>query len=404
MDSSRETQTLPRKAGQLGRGGAAVAIAAAVTNLLAYLVPLIGARTLAPDSLGALAAVMAILAICGVPGMGLQIAVAMTQSRHGNVPRLGKLTLMTAVTTSVVLAILSPVLASALRLPWPAIPLTAVIAALVIAANGRLGVLQGDMRFSRLALGMSLQAFGRVGGIIAGLLLHWNLVPVLGLGAAVACVATAGVYAIAPSTSVAAGPPPWRDTWAATSATLAFFILSYADLITARHLLPGTASADYAVLSVLTKGAIWAPSVITTMAVPFFARDVKRSRWIAAGAVLAVGVVLVLTTVLFGHFAVSLAGGPAYVHVARYAPAFAAAGSLWALVYVLTNAQVAGGAKAPAAPLWVAAGLFVVVVLNLPQPSIGRIISCAIVTATISVLALLVIIRRSPAAPDPAHR
>jgi len=89
-------------------------------------------------------------------------------------------------------------------------------------------------------------------------------------------VATAGIYLLAPAASVAIGQTPWRDTWAASSATLAFFVVSYADLIAARHLLPGTGSAEYAVLSVLTKGAIWAPSVITTLAVPFFARDVRR--------------------------------------------------------------------------------------------------------------------------------
>jgi hypothetical protein len=388
----------------LGRGGAAVTVAAALSNLLGYLVPLLGARTLQPDSLGAIAAVMAILAIAGVPGMGLQIAVALAQSRQGRVPRLGRLTASTAAATAASLVALTPVLASALRLPWPCIPLTAAIAALVIAANGRLGVLQGQMRFPRLALGMSLQAIARCGGIIVGLLLHLNLVAILGLGATVAVVATAGIYLLAPAASVAIGQTPWRDTWAASSATLAFFVVSYADLIAARHLLPGTGSAEYAVLSVLTKGAIWAPSVITTLAVPFFARDVRRSRWIAAGAVLGVGVLLVLATVLFGGLAVRLAGGPAYAHLAPYAPAFAAAGSLWALVYLLTNAQVAGGAKAPAAPLWVAAGLFAVVVFNLPHPTVAGIVRCAIGAAILSVLALLLLTRRSPAAPDPAHQ
>jgi hypothetical protein len=388
----------------LGRGGAAVTVAAALSNLLGYLVPLLGARTLQPDSLGAIAAVMAILAIAGVPGVGLQIAVAMAQSRQGGVPRLGRLTASTAAAAAFALTALTPVLASALRLPWPVVPLTATIAALVIAGNGRLGVLQGEMRFPRLALGMSLQAVARCGGIIAGLLLHLDLVGIVGLGAAVAVVATGGIYLLAPAVSVAIGQTPWRDTWAASSATLAFFVVSYADLIAARHLLPGSGSAEYAVLSVLTKGAIWAPSVITTLAVPFFARDVRRSRSIAAAAVLGVGAVLVLATVLFGGLAVRLAGGPAYAHLAPYAPAFATAGSLWALVYLLTNAQVAGGAKAPAAPLWVAAGLFAVVVLNLPHPSVGGIVTCAIAAALVSVLTLLVVIRRSPAAPAPARQ
>jgi hypothetical protein len=388
----------------LGRAGAAVTVAAALSNLLGYLVPVLGARTLQRDSLGAIAAVMAILAISGVPGMGLQIAVAMAQSRRGEVPRLGKLTLLTAAAAAVALIALTPVLAAALRLPWPVVPLTAAIAALVIAGNGRLGVLQGEMRFTRLAIGMSLQAIARFGGIIAGLLLRLDLVAILGLGAGVAVLATGVIYLLAPASSVAIGQTPWRDTWAASSATMVFFVLSYADLIAARHLLPGNLSADYAVLSVLTKGAIWAPSVISIMAVPFFARDVRRSRWIAAAGVLAIGAILVLATVLFGELALRLAGGPAYAYLSSHAPAFAIAGSLWALVYVLTNAQVAGGAKAPAAPLWVAAAAYVTVMLNLPHPTISTIVTCAIVAGVVCVLVLLVAIRLSPAARAPARR
>jgi O-antigen/teichoic acid export membrane protein len=388
----------------LGRGGAAVTVAAALSNLLGYLVPLLGARTLQPDSLGAVAAIMAILAISGVPGMGLQIAVAMAQSRHGSVPRLARLTLFTAAVAALALIALTPVLASALRLPWPAIPLTAAIAGLVIAGNGRLGVLQGNMRFPRLAAGMALQAIARCGGIIAGLILRLDLLAVLGLGVAGAVLATIAIYLLAPAPTVTDGPAPWRDTWAASSATLVFFILSYVDLIAARKLLPGSASGDYAVLSVLTKGAIWAPGVISIMAVPYFARDVKRSRWIAAAAVLVVGAALTGLTVVFGHFALQLAGGPAYTRLASLAPAFALAGSLWALVYVLTNAQVAGGAKTPAAPLWVVAAVYVAVLLNLPHPTISRIVTCAIGAGLVCVLALLVAIRLSRAAPAQVRR
>ena len=79
MNSSHGTDTVPQSAAQLGRAGVAVSIAAASANLLAYLVPLLGARTLGAGNLGGIATMMAILAICSVPGLGLQMAVAVAR-------------------------------------------------------------------------------------------------------------------------------------------------------------------------------------------------------------------------------------------------------------------------------------------------------------------------------------
>src|SRR5687768_11829554 len=113
LNSSGETDTVPQGAAQLGRAGAAVGIAAALTNLLAYLVPLLGARTLGAGDLGALASVMAILAICGVAGVGLQMAVAVARAKNGSVYRLNRLTLMATAIVVIPLLALTPVLARA---------------------------------------------------------------------------------------------------------------------------------------------------------------------------------------------------------------------------------------------------------------------------------------------------
>ncbi|HCT77327.1 MAG TPA: polysaccharide biosynthesis protein [Micromonosporaceae bacterium] len=391
MNSSRGTDRLPQSAGQLGKAGAAVSVAAALANLLSYLVPLLGARTLDAENLGAIATVMAILAIASVPGMGLQMAIAVAHARHGGVPRLNRLIGLATATAVVPLLLLTPLLANALRLPWQAIPLTAAITGLVVAGSGWLGVLQGGMRFSALAVGIALLGVARCGGIVVGLLLRLDLLGQLMVGVVVAALAIAGVRLLLPATQATATPIPGlaRAIWAAGSATLVLFILSYADLIAARHLLPAAASAEYAVLSVLTKGAIWAPQVISIVALPYFAREVRRTRWIAALGVIGVGAVLVTATVLFGQLALQLAGGPAYLHLAGFAPAFAAMGALYALVFVLTNAQVASGAKAPSAPLWAAAAAFGIVVLSLGQPSVKNIVTCAVVTAALSATALV---------------
>ena len=178
-----------------------------------------------------------------------------------------------------------------------------------------------------------------------------------------------------------------REVWVAGSATVVLFVLSYADLLAARYLLSDQGSANYAVLNVLTKGAIWAPQVITIMALPYFAKAVRRSRRIAVLSVSGIGAILVAATVLFGPLALRLVGGQAYTHLSGYAPAFAALGALYAIVFVLTNAQVAKGGRKPSAPLWVAAGLFTVTVLVV-RPGMDGIITLGLVAAAASVAAL----------------
>ncbi len=391
MNSShRRTVRLPQGASELGKAGAAVGVAAAGSNVLGYLVPLLGARTLDADNLGGIATVMALLAIAAVPGTGLQLATAVTVAKHGSVHRIARLTAIVAATGVVPLLLATPILSQSLNLPWQVIVLAAGMTACVIAGNACLGLLQGEMLFSRLAFGMVLLTLARCGGIIVGLLLGLDLTGMLALGFAGALISVAGIRLVTPVPPDSAPTPGLaRAVWAAGSATLALFVLSYADLIAARDLLSAAESADYAVLNVLTKGAIWAPQMIGIVAVPYFARDVRRSRLLAALGVAAVGAILVLAMIFLGPLALRLAGGEAYVHLAGHAIAFAGLGAIFSLIFVLTNAQVASGAKAPAMPLWIAAAIFAGGAYFLVQPTITGIVSSAIVAAAIGAIALV---------------
>ncbi len=391
MNSSHGTVRLPQSAGELGRAGAVVTVAAVGSNLLAYLVPLLGARALGADDFGGIATVMALLAIAAVPGTGLQLAIAVAVAKHGAVHRRGRLTALVTACGVVPLLLITPLLAQALRLPWQVVVLTAGMTGCVIAGNAALGLLQGQMRFSRLAAGMVALALARCGGIIIGLLAGLELTGLLLLGFAGALVSVGAIYFLTPASMPATAQAPGmsRAVWAAGSATLALFVLSYADLLAARNLLPAAESADYAVLNVLTKAAIWAPQMIGIVALPYFAREVKRSRLFAALAVSAMGVVIVLTMWMFGPLVVRFAGGPAYGHLAGHAAAFAALGAVYALVFMLTNAQVAAGAKAPALPLWTAAAIFVIAAYFVVEPTVTSIVTSALVAAAVSATALV---------------
>jgi len=364
---------------RIGAAGAAVAIAGALTNALGYLVPVLGARQLSPGDLGALATVLAIAAIASVPGLGLQIAVAIHRARRPGAAA-GRIGWLTAAVCAGAVMILTPVSSALLDLAPTVTLLLAVYTAGVVAAGRWLGELQGDERFLRLALGMAVLAAGRYGGLIVGLLLGAGLTGSVLAGTFVALLIPPVLAALTRSPVGAADEHgiTARQVFTACSATLAMLAVSYADLILARHLLPAASSGAYAVGTVLTKGALWAPQVVTVLALPRLAQGSRRALTIAVGLVAGCGLLLVAASALAGGLAFRLAGGSDYVGLGRYAPVFAATGALYALVFVLVNARVAAGARWPAAPLWAAtAGLVLVAELVAPHTVVGVMWSAA---------------------------
>ncbi len=191
-----------------------------------------------------------------------------------------------------------------------------------------------------------------------------------------------------------------RQVFTACSATLAMLAVSYADLLLARHLLSADASGGYAVGTVLTKGAIWAPQVVTVLALPRLAQGNRRALGVAVALVAGCGASLVTASALAGGLAFRLAGGAEYVHLGGYAPVFAATGALYALLFVLVNAQVAAGARWPSAPLWAsAAGLVVAAEWLLPR-TFTAIMWAALVTAAAALALTAVAIRRRAGRPE----
>jgi hypothetical protein len=404
----------------LGAAGAAVTVATTVTNALAYLVPVLGARQLAPADLGALATVLALGAIAAVPGFGLQIAVAVHRARRGPTAT-ARLALLTSVLTAGITALAAPLLAVLLRLP---ITLTLLLAATTFAtvlAGRWLGELQGDQRFLRLSAAMTVLAAGRYGGLIVGLALGREPVLCLLLGTVTGFLALPVLARLAaPGRFTAPVTAPTADTLAvpaapadlttpasaapddrklrpgqvmtACGATLAMLTISYADLILARQLLPAAGSGGYAVGSVLTKGALWAPQVVTLLLLPRLAKGDRRARALGMAMIAACGAFLVAASAVAGELAFRLAGGADYLHLAGQAPLFAATGALYAVVFMLVNDRVATGARWPAAPLWVAAvGLAGAARLIAPHTVTG-VLTCALVTAagTAAVMSWLV--------------
>ncbi|MGS2612915.1 polysaccharide biosynthesis protein [Micromonospora sp. LZ34] len=396
-----QTTTRDSVARRLGTAGVAVTIAATLTNGLAYLVPVLAARRLDADDLSALATALGLVAIASVPGLGLQLAVAVHHARHGR-SATGRATLVTTATSAGALLAATPLLTTTLHLPVEVPALLAVTTAAVVFSSRWLGELQGGQQFLRLAVGMALLAAGRYGGVVVGLVLDAGLTGSLLAGALTAGLAPLALARLARPSEPAplAGPavPPLTagQILVGCGATLAMLVDSYADLFLARQLLSPAESGAYAIGAVLTKGALWAPQVVTVLALPWLARGDRRSQTVALTLTGACGLLLVLASALAGGFAFRLAGGADYTHLGGHAPLFAAIGALYAVVFVLLNAQVAAGVRWPAAPLWVAtAGLVVAAVLITPR-SITGLLWTALGTAVVALIGMAVTSRRRP--------
>ncbi|MEV4536808.1 polysaccharide biosynthesis protein [Asanoa sp. NPDC049518] len=356
---------------RIATAGAAVAIAGALTNALGYLVPVIGARQLSSADLSALATMLGLTAIASVPGLGLQIAIAVHRARNG-AGQTARVSLLTALVCAGTLLVLAPVLVRLFDLPASYTLLAALATVPTVLAGRWLGELQGDQRFLRLAAGMAILALGRYAGLIGGL--------VAGAGLTTALVAGAvGAWLIPPALAVlsrsdqphVADAIRAREVLTACSATLAMLVASYADLLLARHLLTADASGAYSVGTVLTKGALWAPQVVTVLALPRFAQGNRRALRTALLLVGASGAILIAASAVAGGFAFGLAGGADYTHLGRYAPVFAATGALYALVFVLVNDRVATATRWASAPVWLACAALVVAAELAPHTLAG---------------------------------
>ncbi len=387
----------------VAQAGAVVAFAGVLVNVLGYVVPFFAARRLIPEDLSTLATVLGLGAVASMAGVGLQTAVAVHWARGGPPPRLNRITYATAAVTGAVLVVATPIAALALHLPaLPMLLMTATVVAVVVGSRS-LGELQGSQRFTRLAAGMVIQSIGRFGGVVVGLLAGAGVVGSLILGAVACWLAVPVLAGLAgragrASTVEDAAPLRGRDVIAAGGATLATLAISYADLVLARGLLPVADSGAYAVGAVLTKGALWAPQVVTVLALPRLAQGRQGALRVAVGLVAGCGLVLVLGATVLGGLAVRLAGGPAYAQLGPYAGRFAAVGALYAVVFVLVNAEIAAGVRRPAAPLWFALIALGLLARFVVPHTLGGVLDASLGTAGVTTLVMLArAIWRAPA-------
>ena len=146
-----------------------------------------------------------------------------------------------------------------------------------------------------------------------------------------------------------------REAALGTHALLAYFVLSNADSIIARNLFDAHQSGLYASGLIVAKGALFLPQFISVVFFPTLARaETLLVRRKAAFLVAGFGAIAVLLTAALPHLALIFAGGDKYSVVMSRLWLFALAGSILAIVHLLTFDALARRAHGIVVMLWIA--------------------------------------------------
>ena len=388
-------------------GSILVAVGLAVAQALAYLLNLVAARLLGPQTYGAFAALMSVMLIASTVALGLQAAsskrvVATPASER---PSVGWGLLSTGVRTSLLLGliavVLSPLIAKLLRLDTiVAAVITGLIIGVFTLSGAQLGITQGAEKFGRLgSLYSSVQLCRTVGAVAGAALGHTLTGTLLGLLVGTVAGVAVGQLIVAPLVArpAAAVPDIGSETWHATHALLALFVLTNMDILLARYFLTADQAGLYAVGVLIAKVAFFLPQFIIVIAFPTMSRQQdRRSILLAAGATATIGLIVTLFVVFASSFVVAAVGGSQYRELTSEAWLFAAEGSLFAVAQVLLYGQVARGNRWAVVFLWAAVALFGLAVALGPHSSVLVIVTTALIVAAVVVVAGIISSMRAP--------
>jgi hypothetical protein len=379
-------------------GGISYAVASAVANGLGYLLALGAARLLTEDEFGALGAVLALAIIGYVPGMALQV-VHGRWTATGTGPALGRHrgAVLTGAALLVVCSAAAVPLDGWLDLGGPA---TLLLLGLALAPGAVAASLQGDLlgrqRYHALSGLLVLYAALRVAGGLAGAALGWGTPGVMAGVAAAAWVVLAAAAAIAGPLDLRWGSPlPLREYTAAVAGIAGLLVLANVDVVLARRVLDPADSGAYALGSLFSKAAFWAPQFLSLLVVPRLARAETRARTLRLSflAVAGLGLAVVLLAWAFGPELVQLTSGGGYLAAGESAGLFAAYGALLALLQLVLYAGISRkGHRVQGVPWLGVAGLVIGVSL-LPEATVATVATLAAAAAA-GCVAVAVVVER----------
>lgn len=319
--------------GGLLQGGVQLLLATGAVNALNYLYHVAMSRALGPTDYGALVVLLSLLLVLTVPMNTLQTTVALetagcSPDRHGVLAAalIGegwRRWLVPALFAWLALALASPALGGALRLPGYG-PIIAAGALLPLAAFLPIvrGLLQGSHSFGGLGLNLLVESGGKVVigvalvGLGLGLMGAMGGVVLGGLASLVWGLTQLPRSAVPQQRDSPTATPLLRATAPVGATLLLFAIMTNADLIVAKLFFPPRDAGYYAAANMAGKVLIYAAWPVWAVLFPALGREGGPSRltrqrlWVGIGWTLLIAAPILLlyaldaslaTTVLFGR-------------------------------------------------------------------------------------------------------
>lgn len=383
------TEVPPKRLPPLLRGSGVIAASMAVMNLGTYAFTVIAARILGPEEYGALAAVMGLLLVVNVVSLGLQATgarrvSAAPGSRGRTEADVLTATYKSALAVGLLCLTATPLVSALLRLDhWLTAAMIAVTAVPLTVMGGQAGILQGERRWLALASIYLAMGLGRVVFGTAALLIDPDTLGALtGVAVGAAVPVLVGSAALrgprrspgrpggSPSPVAAEAPQDrgrsrrvLRELAHNSHAMLAFFALSNSDVVIARVMLDDHQSGLYAGGLILAKAVLFLPQFVVVIAFPAMSATDARFAMTAKalGLVLVIGLGATGVAWLLTDLAVTFVGGAAYAALGSVIWAFAAMGTLLAMIQLLVYDAVARQTKVAVLVVW--AGLVTLLAL-----------------------------------------
>ena len=399
-----------------------MAVSISIANIATYGFTVLAARILGPHQYGAVAALMATVLVTSVLPLGLQATGARRVSAEPEhraeiereVLRVGWLS---ALGLGVLLLAAAPALERLLRLDSlaPALLIAATSVPLTL-MGAQSGVLQGERRWAPLSLIYLGLGIPRL--VIGVAFIAWQPTQtsaMLGIAIAAVCPAVVGWLALrhrarpqgvtATSASADRRHPTadiLRETAHNSQALLAFFALSNADIIVARHALDNHQAGIYAAGLILTKAMLFLPQFVVVVAFPDMSTEAGRRPALlkSLGLVGVLGVLGITGAFLFPTLALAFVGGAAYSQVSDELWLFAVLGTVLSMLQLLVYAVLARSGRRPVLLVWLAFGTLIVG--GLQAVTVTGLLTTVLTVDSLLLLALLVTDVRRPRRLDTA--
>jgi O-antigen/teichoic acid export membrane protein len=398
-------------------GSGPITAAIAIMNLSTYGFTIVAARVLGPGTYGAVASLMATLMVIGVLQLSLQATAARRISANpqhvAEIERtvLG-VTYRAALILGGVLLALSPLVNQLLRLDsLPAAALVAAAAVPMAMMGGQAGVLQGERRWRPLAVMYVANGIPRL--VVGTALILWHpseTSAMVGVVLGAVPPVLLGWWFLREQRALGAGAEAHgfrlvaREIVHNSHALFAFFVLSNADVVVARNVLPEHTAGLYAAGLILTKAVLFLPQFVIVLAFPGLSeggRTRARYRVRSLTLVAALGGLVIGGVWVLSDLAVAFIGGPKYSSIAGYLPGFALLGCLLSLIQILVYDLVAQQGRASIAALWVA--LVTIASSALVVDGVRELLEWVVVV-DLALLLVLVVPRRAVRALMPGGR